>query len=295
MTNAPSLDKSELRTGRIIDQDTIVLLLELSAAAERDIPHTGIAIWQRFQDWKKLRLDYNGIDVTPIPGQSGSEPSFVIIGDTGKYTAVLGGSSVSGIIAEEDALAAANVIRTSVMAVGITGGVYRMKDPHTWEQLGNPLVTTNLEAVCEYPSGGFLVCGWEGLVAHYEGESVQRLESGTNVILTDIICDDGGEIFACGQRGIILRGAMGALRPLNLEGIIEDFWSITKFREDVYVSSITALYKLVDDEKLELVEFDGDGIPVSFYHLHACEDSLLLSVGQKDAVVYDGKDWTRIL
>jgi hypothetical protein len=295
MTDAPSLSKSEIRTGRIIDPNTIVLLLEMSAAAQRDIPHTGIGIWQRFGDWKKLRLDYNGIDVTEFPGRSGSDPSFVIIGNTGKYTVVLDGSSVSGIVVEEDALASADVIRGSVMAVGIIGGVYRMKDPHTWEQLANPLVTANLEAVCEYPSGGFLVCGWDGLVAHYEGESVERLESGTNVILTDIICDDGGEIFACGQRGVILRGPKGALRPLNLEGVIEDLWSIAKFQGDVYVSSITALYKLIDDETLELVGFDGEEIPTSFYHLGTYEDSLLLSIGQKDAVLFDGKDWTRIL
>jgi hypothetical protein len=85
------------------------------------------------------------------------------------------------------------------------------------------------------------------------------------------------------------------LRPLNLEGIIEDFWSIAKFQGNVYVSSITALYQLVDDESLELVEFDDEVIPTSFYRLDTYEDSLLLSVGQKDAVLFDGKAWTRIL
>jgi hypothetical protein len=295
MSDTPSLSKSEIRTGRIIDSNTIIFLLELTAAAQRDIAHTGIGIWQRFGVWKKLRLDYNGIDVTEFPGRSGSEPSFVIIGNTGKYTAALDGSAVSGTIVDEDALASANVVRGSVMAVGITGGVYRMKDPHTWEQVSKPSVTANLEAVCEYPSGGFLVCGWDGLIAHYEGASVEKLESGTNVILTDIICDDGGEIFACGQRGIILRGLKGAIRPLNLEGIIEDFWSIAKFQGDVYVSSITSLYKLIDDDSLELVQFDGEEIPTSFYRLDTYEDSLLLSVGQKDAVLFDGKDWMRIL
>jgi hypothetical protein len=295
MSDAPSLSKNEIRTGRIIDQETVILLLEVIAAAHRDIPHTGIAIWRRFGGWNKLGLDYNGIDVTACPGRSSSEPSFVIIGNTGKYTAALDGSVVSGTIVEEDALASANVVRGSVMAVGITGGVYRMADLHTWSQLSNPLVTTNLEAVCEYPSGGFLVCGWDGLVAHYEGQRVDQLESGTNVILTDIICDDGGEIFACGQRGTILRGIKGALRPLHLEGIIEDFWSLAKFQGDVYVSSITALYKLVDDESLELVQFDGEEVPTSFYRLDTYEDSLLLSVGQKDAVLFDGKDWVRIL
>jgi hypothetical protein len=214
---------------------------------------------------------------------------------TGKYTAVVDGSVVSGIIVDEGALASTDVIRGSVMAVGIIGGRYRMKDPHTWEDLSKASVTANFEAVCEYPSGGLLVCGWDGLVAHYDGGSVERLESGTNVILTDIICDGNGGILACGQRGIILRGTKGALGPLNLEGIVEDFWSIAKFQGDVYVSSITALYKLCENERLELVEFDDEVIPASFYRLDTYEDALLLSVGQKDAVLFDGKAWTRIL
>ena len=295
MSDAPSLDKSEVRTGRIIDPNTIVFLLEFPAVAQRDIPHTGVAIWQRGQDWLKRRLDYNGIDVTPIPGQSDSELRFVIIGNTGRYTAVMDGNSVSGIIVEEDALASANVVQDSVLAVGILGGVYRMQNTNSWEELTNENVEENLSAVCAHPSGGFLVSGWRGLVALYSGSDVERIETGTNVILTGIICDEDGEIFACGQRGIILRGTKDGLKPLNLEGITEEFWSIAKFQGEIYVSSTIALYKLVDDETLELVVFNGEEIPTSFYHLDTYEDSLMLSVGQKDAVLFDGEEWTRIL
>jgi hypothetical protein len=116
-----------------------------------------------------------------------------------------------------------------------------------------------------------------------------------DVILTSIICDKEGEIFACGQKGVILRGTKDSLRPLNLEGITDDFWSIAKFRGEVYVSSTTALYKLVDDETLELVKYSGEEIPTSFYHLDTYEDSHMLSVGQKDAVLFDGEEWVRIL
>ena len=132
-------------------------------------------------------------------------------------------------------------------------------------------------------------------MAHYEGKNVERFESGTNVILTDIICDQDGEVLTCGQNGTIVRGVKNALKPLNLEGITDDFWSITRFQGEVYVSSITALYRLVDDQTLELVKFDGEEIPTSFYHLDTYGDSLLLSVGQKDAVLFDGNEWIRIL
>jgi hypothetical protein len=295
MSDAPSLEKSEVRTGRIIDPNTIVLLLEFPAVAQRDIPHTGVAIWRRGKDWLKRRLDYNGIDVTRVPRQLDSELRFVIIGNTGKFTAVMDGTSVSGIVVEEDALASANIVHNSVLAVGILGGVYRMKDKNSWEKLTNENIKENLSAVCAHPSGGFLVCGWRGLIALYERGNAERLESGTNVILTSVICDNDGEIIACGQNGTIVRGSKDALKRLDLDRITVDFWSIAKFQGEIYVSSTTELYKLVNDDTLELITFDGEVIPTAFYHLDTYEDSFMLSVGQKDAVLFDGEEWTRIL
>lgn len=294
-SEVPSLDKYEIRTGRIIDLNTIVLLMESPRLAQSDIPHTLVAMWRRAQPWVKVRLDYNAIDVTRVPGSTKSEPWFVMIGNTGKYTAVMDRPSVSGIIVEEDGLASANFIQGSVLAVGILGGVYRMRDRNSWEKLTNKNVNENLSDVCAHPSGGFLVSGWGGLIALFTGGDVERIETGTNIILTSIICDNQGEIFACGQKGVILRGTKDSLRPLNLVGITDDFWSIVKFQGDIYVSSTIALYKLVDDETLELVQCDSEEIPTTFYHLDTYEDSLMLSVGQKDALLFDGMEWNSIL
>jgi hypothetical protein len=295
MKDEPSLEKSEIRTGDIVDLNTVILLLEFIPVAQRDIPHTIVAIWRRTQDWVKARLDYNGIDVAPLPGPSGPDPRFVIIGNTGKYTAVMDGPPVSGVIVEEDALASVSLVQGSVLAVGILGGIYRMKDSRTWEDLTNKSIEENLSAVCAYPDGGLLVCGWGGLMVLYNGDNVERIETGTNVILTSIICDEDGEIFACGQRGVILRGTKNSLKPLDLEGVADDFWSIVKFRGDIYVCSTIALYKIVDNVSLELVRFEGEEIPTSFYHLRTYENSLMLSVGQRDALLFDGNDWMRIL
>ncbi|MEH6814531.1 MAG: hypothetical protein V7677_18505 [Motiliproteus sp.] len=295
MSNTPSLDNFIIRTGCIVNPDLVYLLLESPEIAEKDIPHTSIGVWQRNKDWIKASLEYDGISAAVCAGDSGGK-RVVIVGSTGNFTAIDGGRATNGIIKKkEDALASVNFVHGSVLAVGILGRIYRMKDPSSWDVLTNELIKTNIESSCEYPAGGFLVCGWQGLVAHYHGVVAERLESGTNVILTCIICDDDGEIFACGQKGTIVHGKKNSLKPLWLDGITDDFWSITKFQGEIYVSSTVALYKLVDDETLELVKFDGEEIPISFYHLDTYEDSLMLSVGKKDAVIFDGKDWTRIL
>jgi hypothetical protein len=295
MLNAPSLDKLSIRTGLIVDPDMVFLMLEDPTLAEEDVPHAGVAIWIKDRDWHRSRLDYNAISATVVPGEAGVSRQIIVVGNAGNFTVMSGGTTTHGVIMDEDGLASVNYVRGSVIAVGILGGVYRMQDRNSWEELTNKSVEENLSAVCAHPSGGFLVCGWQGLMALYDRGTVERLESGTNVILTGVICDNDGEIIACGQNGTIVRGSKDSLRRLDLDRITVDFWSIAKFQGEIYVSSTTELYKLVDDDTLELITFDGEVIPTSFYHLDTYEDSLMLSVGQKDAVLFDGEEWTRIL
>ena len=285
----------EIRTGRIVDANMVFLLMEDPVLAEDDVPHSGVAIRRRDNDWRLSRLDYNGISAAVVPEATGVNRQVVVIGNTGKCTVLSEGTGTDGVIKDETALASVSLVHGSVIAVGIVGGVYRMTRPDSWEELTDETVEENLSAVCGHPAGGFLVSGWQGLVSHYRDDGVTRLETGTNVILTDIMCDDGGEIIACGQRGTVLRGTTNSLRPLILEGISEDFWSVAKFQGEIYLTSTTALYRLVDDVTVELVKPEGEEVPTSFYHLDTFEDSLLLSVGQKDAVLFDGSEWTRAL
>jgi hypothetical protein len=268
--------------------------MEDPVLAEQDAPHTTVAIWQPGKEWIRASLTYDGISVAATRGDPGVR-KVVIVGSTGKCTVIAGGKATQGVVKEEDALASVNYVRDSIISVGILGGIYKMKDANAWQELRHDDVEENLSAACAHPSGGVLVSGWRGLVALFSGSDVERLETGTNVILTDVICDGDGEILACGQKGIIVRGKKNALKPVTVEGVGEDLWSIAKFQGKVYASSTTALYELVDDETLKLVKFDGDEIPTSFYHLDTYNDSLMLSAGQKDAVLFDGKEWSRVL
>jgi hypothetical protein len=289
-----SLEELKIRTGAIVDPHLIYILMEDPVLAEQDVPHTGVVIWQPGKQWIRTSLDYDGISIAATPGDPAVR-KVVIVGTTGKCTVITGGKATPGVIKHEDALASVNYAHDSVIAVGIRGGIYRMQNRNSWKELNNKSVKENLSAVCAHPSAGFLVCGWRGLMALYDRGTAERLESGTNVILTSVICDNDGEIIACGQNGTIVRGNKDTLKRLDLQEITVDFWSIIKFQKAIYVASTTELYKLIDDETLELVKFDGEVIPTSFYHLDTYKDSLMLSVGQRDAVLFDGKEWTRIL
>lgn len=67
-TNKPSTSDFRIRTGWIVDANMAFLLLEAHVLAKEDVPHAGIAIWQRGKDWVRIRVDYNGISGAVMPG-----------------------------------------------------------------------------------------------------------------------------------------------------------------------------------------------------------------------------------
>ncbi|WP_265594407.1 hypothetical protein [Haloferula sp. BvORR071] len=296
MAEAPSPDQFNLRTGRILNPDSVVLLLEDPVIAEEQVPYTLIGIWKRGQEeWYRGSVQHDGISAAVIPPIADREKQLVIVGPSGKCTVMDSKAVTTDIIRKDYDFSAVACIEGSAVAVGINGSVNRMIDRAVWSDLSNPEVDEILEGICPYPPGGFLVCGWNGLVAHYQGKSVDRCETGSNAILTGITCDEDGLIHACGQRGTIIRGTKDALTRIDLPSVVEDFWSIVRYQGRIHVASNTALYRLKDDDSLELVKFEGEVIPTSFYHLDVFQDTHLLSVGMKDAALFDGTGWTRVL
>ena len=295
ISNKPNLDSLEIRTGLIVNLSMITLLLEDQVLAAKDMPYTEIAVWQSGKDWHRSSIKHNGISAAIMPGKPGVNRQLVIVGESGRFTELSGGTGTEGVIKNDCPMASVRLVHGSIMAVGIVGGVFRLSGKTAWDDLTDKRVGENLEAICGHPAGGYLVSGWKGLLAHYRDGNVQRIKTGTQVILTDILCSLDGEIIACGQKGTLLRGRIDSMALLKTSEISEDFWSVVKFKGELYIASTNALYKWVDDKNLELVKFRGDVVPTSFYHLNTYEDSLLLSVGKNDAVVYDGEKWTRIL
>jgi len=73
----------------------------------------------------------------------------------------------------------------------------------------------------------------------------------------------------------------------------EDLWDICTFQDRVFLTSTHFLYELRGDT-LETVSFEDD-TPHTFYKLAAAGDNTLLSVGQGDAFLFDGREWTRLI
>jgi hypothetical protein len=100
-------------------------------------------------------------------------------------------------------------------------------------------------------------------------------------------------VYVCGQNGLILHGRGDQWRVVDHGDTKETLWDIHAFRGRIYVASLRFLYEL-KNERLVRVRFGGD-LPRSFYKLSSVSDDVMLSIGHKDAFIFDGVEWTRVL
>ncbi len=61
----------------------------------------------------------------------------------------------------------------------------------------------------------------------------------------------------------------------------------------MWLSPTESLHRL-NGEQLGLVDYGGEDIPATCYHLSAA-DGLLWSIGAHDVMEFDGKRWTKIV
>jgi hypothetical protein len=106
-----------------------------------------------------------------------------------------------------------------------------------------------------------------------------------------VFCAWDGEVYICGQRGILLKGRGARWEVIEQQETQEDLWDLQWFNGKLYLSTTRMLYTLEGD-RLERVE-TGDEIAGSCYHLDAA-DGILWSIGAKDILQFDGQEWTRI-
>ena len=216
MLKVPSLEKYSIRTGCIVDENMLLLLLEDIELADEGLPYSGLAFWLRDKDWHLSRIDYDGISAKVISGSPTSRKT-IVVGDSGDFSELMKGKVRHGVIKDGKGIASVKNIRGTVIAVGVLGKVFHMSDSGEWDDLRDKLIEENLESCCEYPSGGFLVCGWQGTIAHYNNGVVEKFESGINVNLTDIVCDNNGKIFSCGQKGTIVCGQKKCTKTFRIK------------------------------------------------------------------------------
>lgn len=138
-------------------------------------------------------------------------------------------------------------------------------------------------------SNSIYAAGYAGEIWAYDGSTWVEQESPTNVALTAIAVGDAGRVCIVGQLGTIVLGHVDAWSVLEQEMTEDDLWAAAFFKGHFYVASSFALYRIVEDELIEL-QLSPESDP-SFGQL-STNGGILWSVGEKDIMqTTDGENW----
>lgn len=234
-------------------------------------------------------------DVVALPGPSSA---WVAVGEYGNVTEFVDGRFRQEHISGPDdrgPLRSARLIGNEIYTVGADLQVYR-RGARGWEAIGPDSVVRSgredgtLEAVDGFKNGELYTGGWDGEIWRYRRGYWTLCPTPTDLILTDICCAGDGQVYACGQGGIIVQGRDDEWSVIEIDELQPDLWSICWFQGHVFVASMQGVYRIVTGEVVPTEASSGGW---SFYDLSVAGDTLW-SIGAKDLLRYDGTSWQRI-
>lgn len=134
--------------------------------------------------------------------------------------------------------------------------------------------------------------GRKGEIFHYSGNRWSSVDSPTSADLNRVKCVPSGQIYACGDSGVFLKGSRDAWEIVRSDDFKENLWGLEVFNGVVYVASLKGI-RYFDGERLVKVQTGLNPEPAG-YRLHAM-DGVLWSIGHDDVTYFDGKIWTRVI
>ncbi len=296
-------ESHSLFDGVILGKDSYLFIGVEDARAEALNSH-GI-IWKlKSGQWNNVEINETLVSCTLTNNKA---YHFVSIAETGKELNVGESGVTQNVIATGPDSPASNGPLTNVnsiksgeiYAVGTARQVYKKVGIKEWirqDQSCKPQKPEDRADVAFLGIDGFsaedlYAVGWGGQIWHFTGKAWAPLESPTNLSLSAVRCCSNGDVCACGQNGIIVRGRNSKWRLIEQTETHEAFRDIVEFRGKLYLCSNNLLYSMQDDD---LVPITADFQVRSFGKLKAT-DQILLSIGLKDAAVFDGYTWKQLL
>ncbi len=186
-------------------------------------------------------------------------------------------------------------------ACGMSRQVYRRDGDKQWTRVDQGTVQPpGTKAIAGFYSmdglseADFYAVGFGGEIWRCLRGKWTQMDSLTNVILHCVRVLSPDRVYACGQKGVLLRGSGNRWRVLDTAAVDGDsLWSIQLFNDAVYLATESALYKL-DENDVPRKLRTGLGKDCSYRHLHA-NDGVMWSFGGKNvAWTDDGKKWTDV-
>ncbi|QTT88451.1 hypothetical protein [Pseudomonas chlororaphis] len=189
-------------------------------------------------------------------------------------------------------------------ACGMGRTVYRNSAGVIWERLDHgtrlPLgdeSDSGFNSIDGFNSRDIYAVGWDGEIWHRDSQAWSQCDSPTNLALFRVVCSSFGEVFICGQRGLILHGLKSSWLEMQLPDSTDDVTGAIEFQGKLYFCTKDALYRL-DGDSIVRVDVSENNKKIttrpaeSFGALDANKE-VIWSVGAKMTIYsLDGKNWT---
>lgn len=264
---------------------------------KNEVPGSVLTSWENGNFPGAIDVDWNCVGMAVVDQP---EPRLVAVGEYGQVTVAGGGTQADEAIpipSKRGPLRHANLIAGNVYAVGMGRYVYRRAKPNSWIDMSPPSVPKSskkpigFEAVDGFNENEIYAVGWNGEIWTFDGQGWRSETTPTNAILVATCCGADGIVYACGQRGLLLRGRRGRWEVIQQDVVLDDIWGLCWYRDALYLSTMRAVFRL-DGEQPDEVHFGPDTAHTCFRLVAG--HGVMCSVGAKDTMLYDGSNWTRI-
>jgi hypothetical protein len=291
-----------LSTGAVRRRDLAYLVGVETASMESAQPRSRVFVYTRGQWIPPVDLDWNARSCTVCHA-----PAERLIAMSAQgYILTLGGGQVvvEPRIAPGDQmpgpLTEVRAIAGPAYAVGTLRQAYIREAPGQWRRIdqtcrasGSDAVDYAFQTIDGFSPADIYAAGWEGEVWHYDGQTWSPRDTPTNFDFNCLRCAGDGQVYAVGQRGLILRGRGDRWEVVEHEATEQDLWGCEWFQDRLFVATMRMVYELRGN-KLIPVEYGEVLPPATCYHLSAA-DGVMWSIGEGDVLQLDQNGWSRII
>jgi hypothetical protein len=288
--------------GYVSNKNKARVTAQVDELVEAGSSESRLMTWTRENSrWTYFGLEWNVIKITEI-----SVPDFhvVAMGQDGTALVSMPAQPVEETIdstengpAGRGPLLDLRCIGDHAYAVGMSRQVYRREYDGDWTRQDSGLVQSvgDLDVVGFYSIDGtseedLYAVGFAGEIWHRKKGEWYKIDSPTSVVLHKVRVTSKDIIYACGQKGILLRGSDQKWEIISQDLTEDDFWSIEWFHGNLYAATESSIFMLDDDDVLQTVDL-GLGNERTYMYLHA-NDGVMWSFGTKHlAWTEDAKSW----
>ena len=258
----------------------------------------------RDSQWRKLQFDFDIVSLTHLKINQTGYKGWWLLGKRGETVEVISGNTRMEKITTAGTesgcygyLSQIRLINNTMFICGYRRQVYQRKD-QKWVLISSSMLDNRpegpwngLESIDGFSQNDIYAVGDEGEIWHYDGSNWTACDSPTNQNLADVRCI-AGEVWICGDSGIILRGNKDGWDIVwDGQDPSDNWWSIESFQGDIYIAGNDFLGKLLGDKVVPVNIGIKPEITTQILH-H--KDGILWSIGEEDILAYDGKNWREL-